>query len=130
MKLKDQLGNDVCQNLLPLRAISGCDKDSRVYGIGKAAALKRYMPTRYTSDSKRRFSPTVDDSMVAGENTLVSLYGRKPREKLDGMLYQRYCERLVINSSQIQFQNQLSTSAVTRHHRIFIGYRIFNIFVS
>ncbi|CAH3176218.1 unnamed protein product, partial [Porites lobata] len=43
-----------------------------------------------------------DDIVVAGENALVSLYGGKPGEKLDGMRYQRYCEKLATNSSQIQ----------------------------
>ncbi|CAH3139653.1 unnamed protein product, partial [Porites lobata] len=46
-----------------------------------------------------------DDIVVAGENALVSLYGGKPGEKLDGMRYQRYCEKLATNSSQIQPQN-------------------------
>ncbi|CAH3177831.1 unnamed protein product [Porites lobata] len=78
------------------------------------------MPTRCTSESKQRFnSPsTVDDIVVAGENALVSLYGGKPGEKLNGMRYQRYCEKLATNSSQIQPQNLPPTSAAARHHSL------------
>ena len=47
---------------------------------------------------------TVHDIVVAGENALVSLYGGKPGEKLDGMRYQRYCKKVATNSSQIQPQ--------------------------
>ena len=54
---------------------------------------------------------TVDDIVVAGENALVSPYGGKPGEKLDGMRYQRYCEKLATNSSQIQPQNLPPTTA-------------------
>ena len=56
--------------------------------------------------------------MVAGENALVSLYGGKTGEKLDGMRYQRYCEKLVTNSSQIQPQNLPPTSAAARHRSL------------
>ena len=56
--------------------------------------------------------------MVAGENALLFLYGRKPGEKLDCMRYQRYCEKLATNSSQIQPQNLPLTSAAARHHSL------------
>ena len=56
--------------------------------------------------------------MVAGENALVSLYGEKPGEKLEGMCYQHYCEKLVTNSSQIQHQDLPLTSAAARHHSL------------
>ena len=38
-KVKEQLGDGVCHDLLFLHAILGCDTTSRVYAIGKAAAL-------------------------------------------------------------------------------------------
>ena len=66
------------------------------------------MAYRYTLESKHRVfnsSSTVDDIVVAGENALVSLYGGKLGEKLDGMRYQRYCEKLSTNSSQILTRN-------------------------
>ncbi|CAH3178327.1 unnamed protein product, partial [Porites lobata] len=47
-----------------------------------------------------------DDIVVAGENALVSLYGGKPREKLDGMRYQRYCEKLATNMKQWKGENE------------------------
>ena len=63
-------------------------------------------------------SSTVDDNVAAGENALVSLHGGKPGEKLDGMRYQRYCETLATNSSQIQPQNLPPTSAAAQHHSL------------
>ena len=106
-KVKEQLGDDVCHDLLFLHAILGCNTTSRVHGIGKAAALKKYANLlHFREQTKVLNSPfKVDDIVVAGENTLVSLNGGKPGEKLDGMPYQRYCEKLATNSSQIQPQN-------------------------
>jgi len=51
--------------------------------------------------------------MVAGEIAEVSL--GKLREKLDGMLYKRYSEKLVINSSPVQSQNLPPKSAMACH---------------
>ncbi|XP_073240418.1 uncharacterized protein [Porites lutea] len=119
-KVKEQLGDDVCHDLLFLHAILGCDTTSRVHGIGKAAALKKYANSLHFREQAKVFnSPsTVDDIVVAGENALVSLYGGKPGEKLNGMRYQGYCEKLATNSSQIQPQNLPPTSAAARHHSL------------
>ena len=105
--------HDVCHDLLFLHAILGCDTTSRVHGIGKAAALKKYANSLNFREQAKVFnSPsTVDDIVVAGENALVSLYGGKPGEKLYCMRYQRYCEKVTTNSSQIQPQNLPPTSA-------------------
>ena len=40
-KVKEQLGKEVCRNLLFLHAITGCDTASRFYGVGKATVLKK-----------------------------------------------------------------------------------------
>ena len=106
-KVKEQLLDGVCHGLLFLHAILGCDATSRVHGIGKAAALKKYANSLYFREQTKVFnsSSTVDDIVVAGENALVPLYRGKPGEKLDGMCYQRYSEKLTTNSSQIQPQN-------------------------
>ncbi len=39
--LRESLGEQVCQLLLFIHAICGCDTTSRLYGIGKATALKK-----------------------------------------------------------------------------------------
>ena len=105
-KVKEHLG-DVRHDLLFVHAILGCHTTSRVHGIGKAAALKKYANSLHFREQTKIFnSPsTVDDIVVAGENALVSLNRGKPGEKLDGMRYQRYCEKLTTNSSQVQPQN-------------------------
>lgn len=60
-KVKAQLGDDVCHDLLFLHAILGCDA------------------TSFRGQAKVCNSPsTVDDIVVAVENALVFLYGGKP----------------------------------------------------
>ena len=116
-KVKEQLG-DVCHGLLFLHAILGCDTTSRVHGIGKAAALKKYAISLHFREQTKVFNSrsAVDDIVVTGENALVSLNGGNPGEKQDGMSYQCYCEKLRTNSSQIQPQNLPPTSAAAQNH--------------
>ena len=41
-KVKEQLSKEVRKNLLFLHAITGCDTRSRLYGVGKATAQKKF----------------------------------------------------------------------------------------
>ena len=68
-KVKEQLGDDVCHDLLFLHAILGYDTTSRVHGIGKATALKKYANSLHFREQAKVFnSPsTVDDIVVAGK---------------------------------------------------------------
>ena len=65
-KVKEQLGDDVCHDLLFLRAILGCYTTSRVHGIGKAAALKKYAISLHFREQAKVFNSfsTVDDILA------------------------------------------------------------------
>ena len=65
-KVKEQLGDDVCHDLLFLHAILGCDTTSRVHGIGKAAALKKYAISLHFREQAKVFNSfsTVDDILA------------------------------------------------------------------
>lgn len=117
-KVKEQLGFNVCRDILFLHAISGCDTTSRPYGIGKAGALKKYVNSQHFREQAKVFDlpSSLDDVVAAGEEALVSLYGGKPGEKLDTLRHQRYCEKLATKSSQIQPQNLPPTSAAAKYH--------------
>ena len=79
-KVKDQLGEEVCRDLLFLHAITGCDTTSRLYGVGKATALKKLDNVLHFKEQANVFSchSTVSDVVNAGEKALVSLFRGKP----------------------------------------------------
>ena len=56
-KVKDQLGREVCRNLLFLHAMKGCNTTSRLYGVGKATARKLRM--YHASESKLTRSAAI-----------------------------------------------------------------------
>ena len=67
-------------------AVLGCYTTSRVYGIGKTESLKKHANLLHFRKQAKVFNSTstIDDIVAAGENALVSFYGEKPGEKLDG----------------------------------------------
>ena len=52
--VKKQLGPEVCNNILFLHAILGCDTTSQLYGIGKGNSLKKFNQVN-TFENKLRY---------------------------------------------------------------------------
>ena len=55
-KAKEQLGKEVCRNLIFLHAITGCNTTSRLYGVGKATALKKFEDVLHFKEQANAFS--------------------------------------------------------------------------
>ena len=75
-KVQEQLGKEVCRSLLFLYGVTGCDTTSRLYGAGKATALKKFLDVPYFKEQANVFSShsAVSDIVTASENALVSLF--------------------------------------------------------
>ena len=119
-KVKEQLGKEVCRNLLFLHAITGCDTTSRLYGVGKATALKKFENVLHFKEQANIFSShsAVSDVVTAGEKALVSLLGGKPGVGLNALQYQRYFEKLASKTSHIEPQNLPPTAAAAQFHSL------------
>ena len=77
---KELLGPKVCDNLLFIHAILGCDSTSRLFGIGKGMALKKVKSDTSFLKQAKVFSQSQENVgngiiIAAGEKALVSLYG-------------------------------------------------------
>ena len=119
-RVNDQLGREVCTNLLFLHAITGCDTTSRLYGVGKATALKKFENVPYLGEQANVFSchSPVSDILTAGEKALVLFFGGKPGVGLDALRYQRYFENLARKTSHIEPQNLPPTAGAARFHSL------------
>lgn len=117
-KVKEQLGREVCRNLPFLHAMTGCDTTSRLYGVGKATALKKFVDVPYFREQANVFSSNsvVGDVVTAGEKALVSLFGGKTANGLNALRYQRYFEKLATKTTHIQPQNLPPTASAARYH--------------
>ena len=114
-----QLGSDICNNILFLHAILGCDTTSRLHGIGKGNSIKKFQENKYFSEQVMSFNSTsasIYDITTAGENVLVSLYSGKPGETLNVLRYKKFFEKVANRSSHVQPQSLPPTSTAAKYH--------------
>ena len=77
---KSSIGPFVCQPILFLQALLGCDMTSRLFGIGKAAVLKKLKTNATLQQTAKvfdRVSATPELIESAGETALVVIYNGK-----------------------------------------------------
>ena len=124
-RAKDQLGREVCTNLLFLHTITGCDTTSRLYGVGKATALKKFENVPYFREQASVFSChlVISDILTTGEKALVSLFGGKPGVGFDALRDQWYFGKLATKTSHIEPQNLPPTAAAARFHSLRVTFK-------
>ena len=124
--VKRQLGTEVCNNILFLHAILGCDTTSRLHGIGKGKSVKKFRECSYFHEQVILFDSTsvVEDVIAVGENILVSLYNGKPEDNLDSLRYKKFCEKVTSSSCHIQPQALPPTSAAAKYHSLRVHYQV------
>jgi len=72
--VKKPLGPDICNNILFIHAVLGCDTTSRLYGIGKGISLNKFKTSSHFVQQAKVFdvqSMSADDVVTAGEKALV-----------------------------------------------------------
>ena len=100
--LKEKQGQDVCNNLLFIHAILGCDTTSHIHGIGKGASLKTFLLDHHFRNQAQVFNSTSaskKDAVAAGEKALVCLFNGKADKGMDSLRYRRYCAEVATNTS-------------------------------
>ena len=108
-------------------AILGCDTTSRVHGIGKGAALKKFSNSDYFREQAKVLdtpSASTADVVKAGENALVCLYNGILGEELNLLRYKRFCEKVAISSSHIEAKSLPPTSAAAKYHSLRVYYQV------
>ena len=117
--VKRELGESVCDDILFIHAILGCDTTSRLYGIGKSTSLKKYINSPHFRDQAASFrgsDQTTAEIVTAGAKALVSLYNGKAGDDLDKLRYRKFCEKVATKSSQVLCQSLPPTSASAKFH--------------
>ena len=82
---KRHLGPSLCTHILFIHAILGYNTTSRLYGICKGTALKKFRTSDDVREQATLFespSASTTDIVVTGERAVVGLYNGKPGEWL------------------------------------------------
>ena len=125
--VKQQLGSDACNHILFLHAILGCDTTSRIHGIGKGNALKKFREGSRFGELAKVFdsqSASKEDISAAGEEVLIILYNGKFERSIDLLRYKRYCDKVASSTSHVQPQTLPPTSAAAKYHSFRVYYQI------
>ena len=104
---QSELVANICNNILFIHAILGCDTTSRLYGLGKGLSLKRFTSSALFRDKAEQLckkDAAVDDVIDAGEAALVCLYSGKEGDNLDGLRYAKFCDKVATNKVHIRPQ--------------------------
>ena len=118
-KTRNVIGNDVADLLPAIHALTGCDTTSRMFGVGKAAALKKLKVSEYYKENLRIVSclaSSKEQLLNAGSEIVSCLYGGHPNEGLDFLRYRKFGTKLAAGSIAIQCQNLPPTSDAASFH--------------
>jgi len=118
-QVQKTVGRNVCDKLLVAHGLLGCDTTSRLYSIGKSAALKKLNSSAYFSGLLATFNTpgaSKEDVMTAGENALVCLYNGQPGETLDILRHQRFCKKVSTSTVRVEPRTLPPTSASAKQH--------------
>ena len=113
--------------MLFLHVLLGCDTTSRIYGIGKATALKKAMTNKHFRKQAQVFesgTPTVEELVTVGEQAIVCVYGGNIGENLDDLRYKHFIEKVASSAAYVQGKNLPPTSAAAHYHSLRVYYKI------
>jgi hypothetical protein len=113
------IGEDARKVLPAIHSITGCDTTSRMFGIGKSAALKKIKTSQHFRENIEIFSrstSTKEEIIQSGNEVVASLYGGIPNEGLNLLRYRKFGSKLATGSIAIQCHNLPPTSDSSALH--------------
>ena len=116
------LGSDVCESILFIHAILGCDTTSSLYEIGKGLSLKAFMHKEQFKQQEITFSNELSSKeqiVTAGEIALPILYYGKD-DDLDQMRYSMFHDKLVSSKTQIKPEVLPPTSSASKYRSMWV----------
>lgn len=118
LKTKLLLGEELCTLLPLIRAISGCDTTSRMFGVSKAATLKKFGEHDFLKTQAQLLcnANAKDDVISAGESIISSLYNGAPYEGLNVLRYRKFAARVLTNKTCVQIHTLPPTSNAASFH--------------
>ena len=108
----------MCESILFIHAILGCDTISSLYGIGKGLSLKAFMCKEQFKQQAITFSNELSSKeqiVTAGERALAIVYNGKD-DDLDQMRYSMFCDKLVSSMTQIKPEVLPPTTSAAKYH--------------
>ena len=111
-----KLGMELCENILFIHALLGCDTISSALGIGKGSSLKAYNQSRYFREQAHLFTKsgviieTISEQITSAcEKALLYLYKGTDDDNLDSLRHRMFCQEVASTDS-------ISSQKFSRQH--------------
>ena len=103
--LHGKIGYNMCQQILVLHALGGCDTTSAIFGHGKGTLfmrLGRNDRLRNHVETLQNAAATHTEVRQAGLQLLIALYDGKPTDTLDSLRYVAYSRLVSASLDRLQ----------------------------
>ena len=124
-----KLGIELCENILFIHALLGCNTVSSVLAIGKGASLKAYNQSRYFREQVHLFAKsgviteTISEQITSvSEKVLLHLYKGTDDDNLDSLHYGMFCQKVASSRFHINPEFLPPTPAAAKYH----SFRVFH----
>ena len=96
VEAKEKIGPNICNALLSIHSISGCDTTSRIHSVSKSLIFKKCLKDNELLEKMIRFSNagSKDDVVKIGLNILLKLFNAKHEKSLNELRAKKYLEKL------------------------------------
>ena len=123
---KALLGSKLCEYLLFMPAILGCDTVAHLFGLCKGIVVKKVSDSHFYKCAETCTKKDVSKEYVifAGDKALVLLYGDSYAEGLDSLRYKRFCNKVSKSTSPVHPQSLPPTSAAAKYHSLHVYYQV------
>jgi hypothetical protein len=119
------LGQETCKVIPVIHAISGCDTTSKLYGVGKRAALKKFMDSQKLKELGDVFMKIfqMEDIIKSGERIITNMYGGVPSESLNVLRYKQFASKFATGKEVIQIHTLPPTTEAAVYHSLRVYYQ-------
>ena len=126
--VKSKLGNKMCEAILLIHALRGCDTTSRLYSIDKGVTIQRFKREECFRRLTKIFNnPTSsrEDVISAGERLLLIVYGAKgDTTTLDKLHLIKFCEKPASSIKVVSPDSLPPTSAAASFHSLRVYHQV------
>ncbi len=125
-KTQELIGDNVCKMLPFIHAYTGCDSTSKIQGIGKGAALKRFKTDSQMLDYAKVFNAKSGKSEVqkAGENVMTALFGGHENEGLDLLRFRKFARKVAIGTKRVHVHSIQPTPGAVKFLSLRVYYQV------
>lgn len=117
----------MCEHILFIHSILGCDTTSRLFGLGKGLAVKKIEHNVQFQQQAAVFNQPQsekEDIISAGEWAIVILYSGNVKDGLDSLRCQRFIDKVSRSTSHVEPQCLPPTSAAAKFHSLRVFYQV------